>query len=179
MAELVDKIFQFISTIKFHDFPGLETEVPNFNAFLDFPWPVRTLCMRIKAMSLRSIFHLYLLKRSVEFASRLPCLNKNDCHADCGWLWRAQDEEVCDCLRLSRAKIQKSYTFVPTRHKVSLSAALISKLCCSRKCATFSVYFPWKHSIFVKIILKCDHGGSGPLSSCSNLRGKKFAFSKV
>lgn len=102
-----------------------------------------------KAMSFRSIFHLYLLKRSVEFASRLPCLNKNDCHVGCGWLWRAQDEEVC--LRLSRAKIQKSYTFLPTGHKVSLSAALISKLCCSRKCATFSVYFPWKHSIFVKI----------------------------
>lgn len=37
MAELVDKIFQFISTIKFHDFPGLETEIPNFNVFLGFP----------------------------------------------------------------------------------------------------------------------------------------------
>ena len=73
MAELDDKIFRFISTIKFHDFPGLETEIPNFHVFLGrvlgFPWPERTLCMR-------SIFHLYLLKRSVEFASRLPCLKQ-------------------------------------------------------------------------------------------------------
>ena len=122
MAELVDKIFQFISTIKFHDL-GLETEIPNFYVFLGFPWPVRTLCMRIKAMSFRSVFHLYLLKRSVEFASRLPCLNKNDCHVGCG-CWRAQDEV---CLRLSRATIQKSYTFLPTEHKVSQSSALISK----------------------------------------------------
>ena len=29
--------------IKFHDFPGLETEIIKFHDFPGFPWPVRTL----------------------------------------------------------------------------------------------------------------------------------------
>ena len=36
---------------KFHDFPGLESEIIKFHDFPGFPWPVRTLCSEMSKFS--------------------------------------------------------------------------------------------------------------------------------
>ena len=47
-------------TIKFHDFPGLENEIPKFHDFPGFPRPVRTLqepCIAAIVSSLKTSMH--------------------------------------------------------------------------------------------------------------------------